>query len=279
MVRAAAELGASRSRLRAKDLAAPHRGVRVIAAPKTTLERARAYEPLLRGDQFFSHTTAAALFRMRMPRGFQEDVLHVTSVKPQRAPRVEGIVGHRADSVPTIVSSGSMRVSAPIDTWIALGATLPIGELIVMGDGLLARKSPRATLDQLTRAVDAVAGQRGASRLRSALTELRPGTDSAQETILRLVLMRAGLGEPEVNGVIQTRSGPFHGDLVYRSARVVVEYDGEQHRTDDRQFAIDVDRLDIIMAAGWRVIRVDKRLLARPGKLIARVREALGDVS
>ncbi len=172
-----------------------------------------------------------------------------------------------------------MRVSAPTDTWIALGATLSITDLIVMGDGLLSRKSPRATLNRLTRAVDGVAGQRGASRLRSALSELRPDTDSAQETVLRLLLVRAGLAEPEVNGVIQTRTGVFHGDLVYRAARVVVEYDGEQHRTDDRQFAIDVDRLDAIMAEGWRVIRVDKHLLARSGKLIARVREALGDVS
>ncbi len=104
---------------------------------------------------------------------------------------------------------------------------------------------------------------------------MRPGTDSAPETRLRLLLLEAGCPEPEVNGIVPTSRGAFHGDLVFRDQRVIVEYDGEQHRTDDRQYSIDGDRLDAIMAAGWRVIRVDKRLIRRREELVARILIAL----
>ena len=58
------------------------------------------------------------------------------------------------------------------------------------------------------------------------------------------------------------------GDLVYRHWRVIVEYDGDQHRTDTTQFDRDVRRLDDFAANGWRVVRiVGRSLLRRPGGL------------
>ncbi|THG28750.1 hypothetical protein [Naasia lichenicola] len=238
-----------------------------------------AYSPRLLEGQFFSHTTAAALLDLRMPTGFMEDELHVTSVAPRRAPRGSGVIGHKVARSPEVWSSesGRMRASSPIDTWISLGRFLSLDNLVVMGDGLLSRRNPLATHDGLGVAVAEAGRARGVAELRRALPLLRPGTDSAPETILRLLLQGAGLPEPEVNGEIVTPTGRFHGDLVYRSSRVVIEYDGQHHRTDDRQFSIDVERLDMIMAARWRVLRVDKRLLARRAELIARVRSAIQD--
>ena len=87
-----------------------------------------------------------------------------------------------------------------------------------------------------------------------------------------------GLPEPEVNGRILDDDGRFvaFGDLVYRRWRVILEYDGEQHRTDERQFARDVERLDDLARLGWRVVRVSKqhRGLRRIQRL-RRVHEAL----
>ena len=51
---------------------------------------------------------------------------------------------------------------------------------------------------------------------------------------------------------------------MFRAYRVLLEYDGEQHRDDDAQFHRDVERLNDLAAAGWIVIRVGRRLpLAR----------------
>jgi G:T-mismatch repair DNA endonuclease (very short patch repair protein) len=105
--------------------------------------------------------------------------------------------------------------------------------------------------------VDAYRG-RGKRRAAAALERIREGAESRPETLVRLALVDAGLPEPEVNVDIHDEAGRFlgRGDLVYRRWRLVVEYDGDQHRVDTMQFDRDVRRLDDLAAAGWRVIRV-----------------------
>ena len=80
--------------------------------------------------------------------------------------------------------------------------------------------------------------------------------------MLRLALIRAGLPEPKVNAPIVDARGReiAIGDLVYPAQKVLVEYDGEQHRTDDRQYARDVVRLNNLAAEGWLAIRVDRHM-------------------
>jgi len=148
----------------------------------------------------------------------------------------------------------------------------------VVGDGLVSRTEPRATMTELTEAVAGYRGKRGYRRLIAALVLIRPGTDSARETYLRLAIVDAGLPEPEVNIVIWSADGRrlARGDLVYLTYKVLVEYDGGQHRDDERQFHIDIDRLDGVMEEGWRVIRVNKSHLRgdqRP--ILGRIRRAL----
>ena len=147
-----------------------------------------------------------------------------------------------------------------------------------MGDGLVCRKNPVASVDDLQAAVTDARRRPGAAKLRRALLEIRPRTDSARETRLRLLLVRSGLPEPEVNGAILDAAGRFigFGDLLYRAERLLLEYDGD-HRRDEGQFNRDVDRLDDIMETGVRVIRVNKELLANAPKLLARVRRNLAD--
>jgi very-short-patch-repair endonuclease len=95
--------------------------------------------------------------------------------------------------------------------------------------------------------------------------------------MLRLVVVRAGFPEPEVNGRILNEYGAeiAHGDLVFRRFRLILEYDGGHHRDDDRQFDIDIDRLDALMEDEWRVIRVNKNLMARRATLLGKIRRGL----
>lgn len=145
-----------------------------------------------------------------------------------------------------------------------------------MGDGLVRRKRPLVTLDELREAVDGIATHRGAKRLREALRWIRPRTDSARETVLRLLIIRAGFPEPEINGPIFNSFGALiaHGDLVYREQKVIIEYDGEGHLTA-RQRAIDLRRLDDLREEGWRIIQVDKALLAARATLLGKIERAL----
>lgn len=226
----------------------------------------------------FSHLTAAELLGLRLPEGRQVGVLHVGALHPVRAPKSVGVRGHELLArTRTVTTTDGYRVTSPLDTWLSSASILRVDDLIVMGDGLVCRNNPVATLEQLHHAVAGARGRPGAKRLRRALDEIRPRTDSARETMLRLLLVRAGLPEAEVNGEIVDANGAFvgFGDLLFREHRVLVEYDGGEHRTDERQFHRDVARLDDVMELGIRVIRVNKSLMSQAQLLIAKVTRAL----
>jgi hypothetical protein len=268
--------GATPRRLRNSGLNAPYRGVRSISDLSDTVSRARAYAPLLSPDQYFSHLTAAELLGLRMPEGFVPRSLHVTSFAPLRAPRREGVMGHQSQRGDTVLVDG-LRVSAPVAAWIQSATYLLIDDLIVMGDTLVRRRAPFTTLDDVKREAAAHRHERGARRIGAALPQLRPRTDSARETMLRLILERAGFPEPAINGEILNSFGAViaHGDLVYRRYRTIVEYDGGHHRTDERQFTIDIERLDQLAEERWRVIRVGRNLMWQRAVLLGKVATAL----
>ncbi|GAA3885173.1 hypothetical protein GCM10022381_29110 [Leifsonia kafniensis] len=150
----------------------------------------------------------------------------------------------------------------------------------MIGDALVCRQAPAATLPELADAVSRHAGHPGAQRLREAFSLVRPRTDSARETQLRLLIVRAGLPEPEVNPALTNRFGEFlaYGDLAYRRFKILIEYDGGQHRDDEAQYHHDIDRLEALMAEGWRVIKVNKTHFGQAAHATgARIRRALLD--
>lgn len=94
---------------------------------------------------------------------------------------------------------------------------------------------------------------------------------------MRLILLAHGLPEPAVNAIV-SRPGERtrYGDMVYDRWRVIVEYDGNHHRTG-AQYVADVERLEQLARAGWTVIRVLKEQLEHPHLIAERVRRALRD--
>ena len=67
-----------------------------------------------------------------------------------------------------------------------------------------------------------------------------------------------------------------YADLIFVAWKVIVEYDGEQHRTDSAQYDKDMWRLEKFIEAGYAVVRVRKRaLFTTPDDVVTRVRRAL----
>lgn len=248
------------------------------SAPISIQSLAAAYAQRMPAAQFFSHWTAAVLLGLRVPEWLVLSRLDVALPAPDRAPRLRGVRGHTLlPDVRVVDVSGGLRVSSAIDTWCQLAAELPLDDLIAMGDGLLRRNNPMATMAELELAVLGWGHRPGAPNLRTALPQLRARTDSARETRLRLVIMRAGLPEPMVNFEIRNRFGAFIGfaDLAYPQFRILIEYDGGQHRESEAQFNRDVERLDEFMEEKWRVIRVNKELMRKHATLIGKITTAL----
>lgn len=107
---------------------------------------------------------------------------------------------------------------------------------------------------------------------------VRAGAESWRESWLRLCVVLSGLPEPELQVEIR-HQGRFVGrvDGLFRAQRVVLEYDGEQHRTDDAQFGKDIDRTESLAQAGYLHIRVAKSHLPSPWTVVERVAEALSN--
>ena len=86
------------------------------------------------------------------------------------------------------------------------------------------------------------------------------------ETRARLAFAQAGLPEPELNATMYAEDGHFLArvDFLWRGPRVIVEYEGDQHRTDRRQWQNDIQRTRLLEGLGWRVIRITAADLTDP---------------
>ncbi|MBI3212485.1 MAG: hypothetical protein HYZ38_01575 [Mycobacterium sp.] len=115
---------------------------------------------------------------------------------------------------------------------------------------------------------------RGLRQLETVLLLADAGAQSPRETALRLLLIRAGLTGLQTQIEVFDGDGEFVArvDMGWRELLIAVEYDGEQHRTDRRQYIRDVRRLEALDRLGWVVIRVVKE--DRPADIIRRVRDA-----
>ena len=146
-------------------------------------------------------------------------------------------------------------------------------DLVAAGDALVRHW---CGLDEL-RAAARMSSRRG-RRARAALAYVRCDVDSAPETRLRLLLVMAGLPEPLVGQVVRDSAGGWiaRPDLSYPDQRIAIEYEGEHHRVDPRQWARDIGRQENMEALGWIVLRITAQdLYVRPGVTVTRVLAAL----
>lgn len=256
-VREALQRGVPPARLRSRHLVRPFHGTRCWTAPHTHAERARAVAPRLRHDQAFSHTTAAHLLGIPLPRRLEhDDRIHVTTIGTDQAIRVRGTVGHRVrPSRARIVRSGTTPIIDPADTFVMLARLLTTDELVVAGDALVGWLN-WCTPQELAAAVRRHRGTRGIRRARRALAEVRAGSRSPGETRLRLTLVRRGLPQPALNHDVVV-DGRFIAcvDLAYPEARVAIEYESDLHRTDARTFRKDLTRGEDLKDVDWWLVR------------------------
>ncbi len=289
--------GLGRGRLSRADLGRPLRGVRVVipgqsdATPGLVGEiplptRCTAALLLLPEGSFLSHLTAARVWPLQLPRPVPGEPVHVTVPRAVRQPRRAGLAGHHlTDPHARVVLRGGLAVVDPATLFCQLASHLALADLVAVGDALVRRPvfdepwsdRPWVPLGALTERVAVFAGR--GRRVAAAAAELvRVGAESRPETLLRLALVDGGLPEPEVNVVITDPAGRFiaRGDLVYRDWRLVVEYDGDQHRTSTAQFDRDVRRLEDLTSYGWRVLRVTGRsFFGDRNGVVERVAQAL----
>ena len=99
------------------------------------------------------------------------------------------------------------------------------------------------------------------------------------ETRLRWLLIQAGLPRPEVQTNLRDGKNRFVGraDLYYPAARLVLEYDGGNHR---ERLVEDDRRQNLLLNAGFRLLRFTAAdIYNHPDVVEAQVRSALNQES
>ncbi|WIE76125.1 DUF559 domain-containing protein [Curtobacterium sp. MCSS17_007] len=182
----------------------------------------------------------------------------MTSVRPSAQMRREGVVGHRTtEDRAVVLTRWGIRTSAPATTWVECGSLLGLDDLVVLGDAMLSSRACATTVAALASALALRGRCPGARNLRVALGLVRRGSGSPQETRARLGIVRAGIAEPELQVEIRDEQGRFVGraDFAYRRERVIIEYEGDHHRTDPAQWESDLRRYRAFARLGWVVLR------------------------
>jgi very-short-patch-repair endonuclease len=183
-----------------------------------------------------------------------------------------GILAHSyslaADEVRTVAG---MRVTSAARTAFDIGRAMPTVKAVPILDALLNATGIKPA--HVSAVADRHPGARGIRRLRAALELVDGGAESPQETRLRLLLIRAGLPKPETQ--IEFPNLRIRVDMGWREWQVAVEYDGIQHWENRYQRSWDIERIALLEAAGWAVVRVSAEMLSRPDAVVERVKTKL----
>lgn len=233
------------------------RGVYLPAATDDTLaSRVEAARQVLPPDARPDGATALQLWGLDI--GSPTPLCFVTTHPHQI--RRPGVRVRRVGRSPEAATGEAVTV------FLAAARDLDLVELVAAGDWLARSRS--ATPEALVLASSA-SRSRASRHARRAAALVREGVDSVQETRLRMAIVLAGLPEPAVNPAVHVggrRVGRV--DLLLARWRVVVEYEGDQHRTSRRQWNRDVWRQESLVGDGYALVRVTGERMRSPRTVV-----------
>jgi hypothetical protein len=266
--REAPALGVGQRQLRSSAFRTVFTGVVVDArVPDTIVVRARAALLVCPEGGVVSHWTAARLWGGVVP---DNDWTHVSFMRDVRF-RLSGVKPHRFRHRLDIKKRHGLPVTSPCQTFCHLAKHLGLIDLVALGDRLV--KKGRCTPSDLIHYASAWPGQCRAEALRGARL-VREQVDSVPETALRLLMVLAGLPEPQVDIRILDAEGNirFRIDLGFERAKLAVEYDGRWHDAEDQRERDTLRRTVLSTDEGWTFVVVQAgELYDEPEQLLYRL--------
>lgn len=167
---------------------------------------------------------------------------------------------------------GGMPATTPARTAFDLACRNPLGRAVAAIDALA--RATRLNPAEIEMIAKRYKGHRNIRRARKALQLVDSGAESPRETWLRLLLVDAGYPRPQTQIPVRDEYGSLVAilDMGWEDIKVGVEYEGDHHRTDRRQFNRDIARVEALAELGWIVVRVTVEDV--PGGILRRVAAA-----
>lgn len=206
-------------------------------------------------------------------------VIHARVAQGAGSSSVRGAAIHRWEPGPS-VERDRLVLSSPAEVLRELATLLPPWDLVAAADAVVAGRTecPPTTVADLAVHVARMRGRRGNARLAAVLPDVRGRSWSPGESLMRLLVLGAGLPEPELNLPVRERRRGCtrYLDLAWPHAMCVLEYDGDDHRRTKKQWREDEQRRDEIAALGWTIIRANGEDLSHPRRILLRLADELG---
>lgn len=223
-----------------------------------------------------SHLSAADVWGLQVPfRSRDDERVHITVPTDSRA---ESRRDRRLYRSPIrsedVVRRRSVPTTSPARTWRDLAAILESPALLAVTDQLL---DGLCTEQDLRDQLRARPKGRGCARARTVLPVADARSESPMESVVRWLILEAGLPRPVLQHVVRDALGVIlaRADFAWPERRVIVEFDGDVHRQRD-VFVKDLRRQNALVAAGWTVLRFTSAdILGRPAEVVAQIRVAL----
>jgi very-short-patch-repair endonuclease len=236
----------------------------VYGHPQLSADRSTA----LAHGGVLSHTSAALAWRL--PLLGPPPKPHVTLPTHRKARPGPAAVLHWADLPAIDLRRGLTSLERTV---IDCARILPFGEALAVGDAALA--TGRLSAEELqTAAVRA----RGRGRANALAVALNADARSASflESIVRSLLLAAGITDFEPQVLVATPGRTARVDLGNRRLRIALEAEGYEWHGSAPKFAEDCRRYDDLVAAGWLVLRFTYgQVLGDPDWVISTVRSAM----
>lgn len=212
---------------------------------------------LSRPDAVGSHATAALLHGWALPRSLQNAPRIHASAK-NGIERGE-VVSHRHEALDVLDAYG-IRLTGLAATLRDIAGMLSDVDLHELLEGVCGNwhGPPSTTPEELLDRIPDWPRFRGSAQLLRVLPHVRTGVGSPQETRLRRTIMLDGLPEPRVAHPVSIAGITFHPDLSYPHLCIAIEYEGDHHRSDSRQWDSDIRREELFREAGWAYLRVTR---------------------
>jgi very-short-patch-repair endonuclease len=242
-------------------------GLHVRGVPSFAAEL-RAWQLVLPPEAVFTHLTAARLRGWWLPAGPRR--VEVAVGERDRHPQRQGLAVVRLRDRPEVELLGGLPVATAAETVLAAARDLDVLDLVPLADSAL-------HLGHCTVAEPAARQRRrGAPRLRQVLPLLDGRSESAWESVLRL-LHHAAQVEVQPQLRIEDDAGRFvaRADLWLVGTRRLHEYDGAVHREQDTHRA-DLARDRRLVETGWQRLGWTATEVLQGGPVIASVDALLG---
>jgi very-short-patch-repair endonuclease len=262
--------GAIAHRLATARLTAVHPGVYYAGSPPfAALAEEMAAVLHYRGYAVLSHRSAAWLWGLVDSRPSETTLTIVRGCHPR-----PGIKLHRVralDAQEVRIRSG-LPVTSPARTLLDFAADAETGEL--EHAIATARFRDFASNRELERVLARNPARKGCGRLRRLIEADELESDG--ERRMFALLKAAELPLPQT----QVPMFGFRADFLWPAQKLVVEVDGYDFHGDRAKFESDCRRDQVLIAAGYRVIRITWRQLHyQPYAVIARLAQALAQAA